>query len=698
MKKKLESRLNVLVTIIVVVFMVFGLKLMQYQIIDGEYYYEKSNTSIRFKQSITAARGDIVDRYGTPIASSELVFNVVLNKAYLDSKDTNQRIIDVAKILNDKNEEINDLLPLSENYPYTFKKDKEAEISRVKKTLALNVYATEQDIMDKIIERYSLEEIPKEYQRIVGGVRYTMEREGYALQYPYTMAKDISMDTVFVISENLRELAGVEINETSRRYYENGTILPHVLGRVGPIYAEEYDKLKEKGYNMNDILGKEGLELSYENYLKGKDGIIEIEKNIYGDIVDKNVIEKPIPGNTLKLTIDYELQESVNAITKNQKESLNKREKQWGRECSGVSIAVIDLKTGGVLAVSNYPSYDLNDYSSNYNNYITDPETPLFNRALQGLYRPGSVFKVSVAIAGLQAGLITENSTYTCHGYYDYFSQAAWGGSLPGCAGGTAHGTINVEQALQVSCNCFFYDLGRRLGIEQINKTAHSLGLAVKTGLEIPEKQGLLTSPEQRASIGATWQAGDVIQSSIGQLDTVVTTIQLATYAATVANKGVRLNTHIVDSVVTADGGEVVYTTPIEPLSKLENTNNAFNIVEQGMIMASQQGNAKIYLNSLPYQVASKTGTAQVPGDLYNATMIAYGPVDNPQIAIAVIGEKAGNGYNLAESVRDIFLAYDRIREERLNPSKELEKPSGNEASSTPNSQTEVSSQPQSNG
>ncbi len=668
MKKVLESRLNILVLIILGIFSVFTLKLVKFQIVDGEYYYSRSNSTTRINQTVTSARGDIADVNGIPIAGGQVVFDVTLNKAYMPAGELNNRIISVVKILDRQGEEINDILPLEREYPYTFIKGKEAEITRLRENVAkVAIYATEQDIMAKLIDRYSLEEVPTEYQRIVAGIRYTMEREGYSSSYPFDVAKDVSVQTATIIKEMSRELIGVEITESSKRRYENGTMLPHILGTVGPIWKEEYERLKNQGYGLNDILGKSGLEKAYENYLKGIDGIVQIEKNIYGEITDMDIVKNPQPGNTVRLTIDRELQERANRALADLVTMLQSRSAGWGKECDGATMVVLDVKTGAVLAISNYPSYDLNNYTSGYDRYAADKTNPLFNRALQGQYRPGSVFKVNVAAAALRSGLIDENFTYRCTGTYTYYTSSQWGGTPPGCAGGTAHGVINVKDALKVSCNCFFYDLGRRMGIDTINEYAQNMGLGVLTGLEINEAKGHLSSPAYTEALGSTWQAGNVIQASIGQLDTAVTPIQLATYAATVANRGIRYATHIVDSITTYDGSEVIYETPVTVLSQIENKNNAFELVEQGMIMASTEGNAKIYLADLPYTIASKTGTAQVPGDYYNATIMAYGPVEEPEIAVAIIAEKGGNGYNMAYGVRRIFEAYYELKASRRN-------------------------------
>jgi len=662
LKKVLESRIKILAAVIMAVFLIFAIKLAQYQIIEGEKHFESSNTSVVFEQTLTASRGDIVDAYGTPLASSQLVFNVTLNRAYLQSGQLNQRIIEALNILEENNEDINDILPLEKESPYNFIEEKISEIDWVRRTLELNVYATENDVLEKLAERYSLEDIPRDLWRKVGGIRYTMEREGYSLSTPFTIATDVSEKTVAVITENSRQLSGIEIYDTSKRYYEDGTILPHLLGTVGVIWAEEYEELKNEGYGMTDTLGKSGLEKLYESYLKGIDGSVQIERNMYGEITGKQIINPPKEGNTVKLTIDYQLQEELNKILVHQMDVLHQKTSLWGKEADGISAVVIDVKTGGILATANYPSYDLNMYTSNYSEYAADEDNPLFNRAVQGVYRPGSVFKCSVALAALQDGIIDEDYKYTCSGVYTYYAPSY----MPSCANGKAHGTIDVKTALQVSCNCFFFEVGRQLGIERLNEIANSMGMGVKTGLEVSERTGVVSNPEYTESLGGTWHVGNVIQAAIGQLDTALTTVQLATYAATIANEGERLNTHIVDSIVSVDG-EVVYETPINVLSELPDKNDSYRIVEEGMLMASTEGSASEFLKSLPFGVASKTGTAQVAGDFYNATMMAYGPTENPEIAVAIIAEKAGNGYYLAESVRDIFIKYYELKDVRKN-------------------------------
>ncbi len=668
MKKDLSTRLNILLVLVLAVFLAFTVRLIQYQIIQGDEYYEKSSSSTRVNQTITVSRGNILDRNGNMLAGSRLVYNVTVNKVYMPDGVLNERLIEVLDILWKNGETVNDILPISRTEPFTLDEDRESELGRLRDLVKVAVYASRDNMMDKLIERYSLEDVPDRYRRALAGIRYTMERDGYSNSFPFTLARDVSDRTAAIISEKGMDLTGIEIVSSTKREYLDGTLLPHILGTVGPIYAEEYRQLKAQGYGLNDILGKSGLERAYESQLRGTDGLVRIEKNIYGEITDYEVISDPKPGNNVILTIDGDLQKRANRILRDTVRLFQTKSSLWGKECTSATMVVLDARTGGVLAVCNYPNYDLNDYSTRFEEYSLDPDTPLFNRAFQGLYRPGSVFKVNLATAALRLGIIDENYTYTCHGTYDGYTVREWGGPLPSCANGHVHGTINVKQALKVSCNCFFYDLGRKLGIDNINSSAQMLGLGTYTGLEINEQEGILSSPEHTRETGGIWQPGNIIQASIGQLDTMVTPVQLATYVNTVANKGTRRSTHIVDRIESYDGSVIIYQTPDTVLAVTENTNGCFDIVEKGMVLASTEGSAAIYLSDLPYVIASKTGTAQVSGGFYNATMIAYGPVGNPDLAIAIVAEKGGNGYNLAYAVREVFAAYYDLREQRRDP------------------------------
>ncbi len=666
-KKLLLNRIIVIAVVFVFICLVYVFKLMEYQLVRGDEFLEQATNTITIKVPITAARGEIVDRYGRKIATNRVGYNIQLNKLYLPNEKLNDTILNLIYILENNGETHIDFIPLTKQQPYEFLQESEKEISKIKAMLGLAEYSTAQNVWDKMVQRYKLQDIPLEYQRRVAGVRCEMELREYSEVTPYTLATDVSMKTVNTIKERSLSLLGVEIVEQSIRYYPDGTLMPHVIGSVGPIYAEEWQELKTLGYNMNDIIGKSGLEKAYEQELKGIDGIMEVERAKDGTIISTRVTKEPNPGKTLVLTIDLKLQQAAQKALADQIEYIEVKDKEGGE---GAALVVTDTKDGGILACATHPSYDMNLYSEYYSEYLNMPNTPLFNRALNGQYRPGSAFKTVVGLTGLLENEIQQDSLINCTGTYGYYADV---GFTPSCLMHGHSGPINVERALQDSCNIFFYELGRRLGYEKFNSVAQSLGLATKTGVEIPESIGNMSTPEQRHNIilkqlengmppsmtSEEWQAGNVVQAAIGQMDTSVTPLQLSVYGAALANRGVRYKSHFVKSIVNYDY-DSSKTQEIEPviLGEIQDVNDAFKIVENGMVRASFYGTVADSLKDYPYTIATKTGTAQVKLNKFNATMVAYGPVENPEIAIGIVVENCGNSYRLANSVKSIFDAY----------------------------------------
>ena len=658
MQKEFSKRIVSLAVAVVLIFSIFTLRLVQWQVIQGEEMRNLADTTASDSYTITAARGEIVDRYGRPLATNRIGFNVVLNRSYLKSEDTNATIVRLIGILNASGEVWQDSTPMQTTYPYTFLTDEEGStansdaVQKLKETLELNVYATEQNVIDRMVERYNLQDVPQEMWRIVGGIRYEMEIREYGYSYPFTLATDVSIETVSTIKEHSMELTGVDIIEEAIRTYPNGTIMPHIIGIVGPIYREEYQDLRLLGYQMNDILGKSGIELAMESELRGTDGVMQVQRTRSGEIISQEVIEEPVPGNTVVLTIDKNVQLAAQQSLEEMIEIF--RATPSGRNASSGAVVVLDVKTGEILAIATYPSYDLNYYTSNYSEYLNNPDNPLFNRATQGLYRPGSTFKVTIATAGMATGLIDANSTVYCGNVYTYWQNSTF---RPSCLG--THRNINVVHALEESCNIFFYDVGRRLGLDEINETAALYGFGQPTGIEIPEQIGSLSTR------GEDWQEGDIVQVAIGQMNTYATPLQLAVYASTAANNGDRYAAHIIQAVRSYDYADVVWETQPELLSSMGYDDYVFDTLETGMIAASL-GHSGNYFQNYPITIATKTGSPQVTLNTTNCIMIAYGPTDNPDIAVAVIVENCSNSYLLGKVVTDIYDAYYESQSEGL--------------------------------
>jgi penicillin-binding protein 2 len=679
-RKTAVRRMMLLIAAAAVIIGLYGFRLIFLQLVNGDSFTAQATNTTDYKFTVTAARGDIVDSRGERIASSTTGYNVVLNKLLMGDEDLDTMLQKIVGLLGKNGESWNDSLLIglpdaAGHYEFTAASDNAAEqkaLAAMKDNLGLQQYATADDVMEKLVEDYDLADFSLYWQRVLSGIHYEMQLQAFSNVNNFIMAENVSEATVATIKENSLSLPGVEIVETSTRSYEQGTVLPHVLGRVGKITAEKWKvtdengqvtyPLKEKGYNMNDIIGISGLESAYEDELRGKDGVETITRNSDGVIVNTALTTVPEPGHTVQLTIDSEFQKAVDqALAKNVEWIKNTYADS--KQANAGAVVVIDVKTGGVLAASNYPSFDQNLYAAQYNEYSADENMPLFNRALQGLYTPGSTYKPSVAVAGLDTGLLNRNSTVNCTRVYTYYKDYR-----PRCAQhGHGNGPIDVINAIKWSCNIFFYDVGRRLTSDVYDAYAYKLGLGQRTGVEVSEALGHLTTKND-----SNYTESLDIQAAIGQGNTAVTPIQLATYAATLANRGTRYRTHFVKAILDSNTGKTLQETQPEVMDVVEDKGETFDLVREGMKGVAQTIPA---LAGYPYTIACKTGSPQRSEGYYvgstykhytNAAMIAYGPAEDPEIAIGVVVEYGGAGARTGQLVADIFNAYYAMKDGTL--------------------------------
>ena len=679
-RKTAVRRMMLLIAAAAVIIGLYGFRLIFLQLVNGDSFTAQATNTTDYKFTVTAARGDIVDSKGERIASSTTGYSVVLNKLLMGDEDLDTMLQKIVGLLGKNGESWNDSLLIGQpdaagHYEFTAASDNAAEqkaLAAMKDNLGLQQYATADDVMEKLVEDYDLADFSLYWQRVLSGIHYEMQLQAFSNVNNFVMAENVSEATVATIKENSLSLPGVEIVETSTRSYEQGTVLPHVLGRVGKITAEKWKvtdengqvtyPLKEKGYNMNDIIGISGLESAYEDELRGKDGVETITRNSDGVIVNTALTTVPEPGHTVQLTIDSEFQKAVDqALAKNVEWIKNTYADS--KQANAGAVVVIDVKTGGVLAASNYPSFDQNLYAAQYNEYSADENMPLFNRALQGLYTPGSTYKPSVAVAGLDTGLLNRNSTVNCTRVYTYYKDYR-----PRCAQhGHGNGPIDVVNAIKWSCNIFFYDVGRRLTSDVYDAYAYKLGLGQRTGVEVSEALGRLTTKND-----SNYTESLDIQAAIGQGNTAVTPIQLATYAATLANRGTRYRTHFVKAILDSNTGETLQETQPEVMDVVEDKGETFDLVREGMKGVAQTIPA---LAGYPYTIACKTGSPQRSEGYYvgstykhytNAAMIAYGPAEDPEIAIGVVVEYGGAGARTGQLVADIFNAYYAMKDGTL--------------------------------
>ena len=681
-RKTAIRRMRVLISAACVLMTLYGLRLIFLQLVNGDKFKSQATNTTDYNFTVTAARGDIVDSRGERIATSVTGYNVVLNKLLMGDEDLDTMLQKIVQLLQSDGESWNDTLLISQpdaagNYTFTAEEGNSKDqktLAAMKDNLGLQQYATANDVMEKLVEDYNLGDFPLTWQRILGGIHYEMQLQAFSNVNNFVMAENVSEKTVATIKEHSLSLPGLEIVETSTRAYEQGTVLPHVLGRVGKITAEKWKvtdengqttyPLRDKGYNMNDIIGISGLESTYEDELRGKDGVETITRDSEGVIVDTALTTVPEPGHTVQLTIDSRFQKAVDNALASNIEMINRTYNANSTKAAAGAAVVVDVKTGAVLAASNYPSFDQNLYATQYSEYSADESLPLFNRALQGLYTPGSTFKPAVAIAALDTGLINRYSTVNCTRVYTYYKDYR-----PKCTQhGHGNGPIDVVNAIKWSCNIFFYDVGRRLTSDVYDAYAYKLGLGQRTGVEVSEATGHLTTKND-----SNYMESLDIQAAIGQGNTVVTPVQLATYAATIANRGTRYRTHFVKAILDSNTGEVLQETQPEVMDVIEDKGETFDLVQQGMIGVSQTISA---LANYPYTIACKTGTPQRSEGYYsgssykhytNTMMIAYGPAEDAQIAIGIVVEYGGGGARAGNLVADIFNAYFAVKDGTLN-------------------------------
>ncbi len=679
--KIVVRRMAVLIAAASVLVAMYVLRLIFLQLVNGENFKSQATNTTDYNFTVTAARGDIVDSAGRRIAASTTSYNVVLSKLLMGDEDLDAMLQKIVGLLEADGETWNDTLLIGEpdaagHYSFTADPNSTSDqkaLANMKDSLGLQQYATADDVMEKLVEDYNLENFSLHWQRVLGGIHYEMQLQAFSNVNNFVMAENVNEKTVATIKENSLSLPGVEIVETSTRSYDEGDIIPHVLGRVGKITAEKWKvtdengqttyPLREKGYNMNDMIGVSGLEAVYEDELRGKDGVETITRSSDGVIVGTAMTTVPEPGHTVQLTIDSAFQQAVDKALAQNIQMINSTYNTGSSaKAAAGAVVVISTKDGSVLASSNYPSYDQNLFATQYSEYSADPSLPLLNRALQGLYTPGSTFKPAVAVAALDTGVINRYSTVYCNGVYNYYPDYH-----PKCTRHGHSGNIDVVTAIKWSCNIFFYDVGRRTTSDVYDAYAYKMGLGVRTGVEVNEALGRLTTKSD-----SNYTSSLDIQAAIGQGNTVVTPVQLATYAGTLANRGTRYRTHFVKAILDTNTGKVLQETQPEVMDVIEDKGETFDLVKQGMIGVSE---TVAGLKDYPITIACKTGTPQRSESYWtggtrkhytNTMMIAYGPAEDPEIALGIVIEYGGGGARAGNLVADIFNAYTAMKEGTL--------------------------------
>lgn len=673
----MNGRYRVLYVILALIIAAFALRLVSIQLISGQDYREQSQKRTMKTTVTEAPRGDIIDRYGRVLVTNKMSNSLVIKKVKGQDNKTLNALIKSLYILSESCEHyVSTTFPLVyENGTVKFFFDESEEAPNKKEYAWKEKYGIENDataneVLKFFSEKYSVTEATMEYRLKITATRYEMTLRDFSYTTDFTFASNIPMDMITVIKEQQSLFYGADIHTSSTRDYKYPYTATHVLGRVGKINAEELEEMRADGYTINSVIGKQGIEKYAEQYLRGIDGLSGVEQTKGGKNISEEILEEAIPGNNVTLTLDLDLQQTAEqAIYDTILEiRAGATDTASGKYADSGAVVAIDVNTGEVLAMASYPTYDTTTFNQKYSELLTNNAKPLINRAIAGEYSPGSTFKMLVAAAALEEGVITPWDIITDKGIYTYYKDYQ-----PRCWAyrqhGTVHGAITVTGALRDSCNYFFYDVGRRLTIEKIDEYAEKYGFGQITGVEIPseEHKGVVASPENRKKSNGYWYPGDTLQASIGQSDTLVTPIQLASYVATIANGGTRYQPYLIKSIED-DAGKVIMETESKIIGEIKLSDESYNAITKGMRLVVTEGTGKTAFKGCPVSVAAKSGSAQM-GRYTNGIYVAYAPYENPQIAVAVVMEKSGGGSDAAPVVRKVIEKYfaGEVEEDSFN-------------------------------
>ena len=675
MERITKKRAVALFLLFAVIVGLFGVRLYGVQVADTGGQEANISTYISWTR-VMAARGDILDRNGKVLVTNRASYNLVFNNyVFYNSKSPNESLRSLVRLMWER-----DIEPI-ENFPVTAAKPYEYILDDLgsqwqnyfKRFLAyreLDSDISAVQLMKQLRAAYKIPDDWEEWEvRRVIGLRYELELRGdLTTLSAYTLIKDVSSEDLTAILE--LDIPGLDVETSTVREYAT-KYAAHILGTMGLMNPEEYEVLKEQGYAMDAYVGKSGVEQAFEEYLHGIDGKKYTKVDSKGNVISEYYSTVPVAGSNVELTIDIELQEAgekaLEAVIQELRE-VGLGSAAEGRDAEGGAVVAIDVKTGEILVCASYPTYDLSRYRQDYNKLLEQPFGPLNNRAMGLTYAPGSVYKMAVTIAGINAGTITSESYIEDKGVYTKYEDYQ-----PACLIWTnkksTHGWINAMEALAVSCNYFFYETGNRTGAVSIDQVARDLGLGEPTGIELAEKTGRRSNEATKKALypddpnNSGWYAADTLQLSIGQGENRFTPLQLAVYTAALANRGTRYRATFLSRVVSSDYQKLIKKTEPEVVSVCPIVDDAYYAYTTGMRMAVNRGMGTVYsyLKDYPIAVAAKTGTAQHgAAGSDNASFVCYAPYENPQIAIAVFVEKGAQGGNLAKvaaAIMDVYFA-----------------------------------------
>lgn len=622
-----------------------------------------------------AMRGEITDRYGRDLVTNRITNNIQLEYALWDRSVQNDTIVELLEVCKAYGVDTRaDTVPLEKDRlqfvsSWFDPEEKSSSFSSFMENRDWDESMSAQELMAALCEYF---EISEDYDyvtaRAVIGVRFNMIRYDFAYANPYVFAQNVSREVVLALEGNEYLHRGIRPVYTYEREYAT-EYAAHILGYTGRIWAEEYEYYAAQGYAMNDTVGKEGAEKAFESYLRGIDGKITYEIDENGRTVNQTVRTEAEAGKNIMLTLDLKLQEAVEDALASQINLMVARgiedPENYPTDVGGGAAVVIDVNSGEILAVASYPTFNLATYNEDYNELVKNELLPMFNRAVSGIYSPGSMFKVVTSVACLEEGLISPDTVIEDLGKYTLYKDFQ-----PECwiyrDAYVTHGDQTVVSALSNSCNYFFYEAVRNMDIDVLAQYASDFGLGEFTGIEIPgESKGYAASRESKlAAVGEEWVGGDLLQASIGQSYNMFTPLQIANCIATLANGGTRYECRLLKYVTESDYSSVVNATQSVIAQRIEMSEENHNTVLQGMSEVTENGTAAKIFSDYEVHVGGKTGSVQVPDGTANSVFVAFGPFDSPEIAVAVIVEHGGSGNGIAPIALEIFKTYFALQEE----------------------------------
>lgn len=691
-KKSINFRYNIATIFTYLIGIILIVQLFNLQIVHGAKYREESNTRLTRESVLEADRGEILDRSGNVLVSSSQKFNLELYKSKIDTDTLNESILKIIQVLEKYDVSYTDSFPININpFGYTIS---DTSLSNWKKNNNIDSDATAEEAFYKFKDKYKIKNEDITEVRKIIAIRYAIVKEGYSSTKALTIAKDIPREAIAEFSEKGDDFPGINITVQPVRQYKEGTLASHILGYASKISDTEYQQKKDT-YNQNDIIGKTGIEYLLEEYLKGKDGIKQIDMAVDGTITAEVVEKEAVSGSNVVLTIDSKLQKIAEEALKDNIEKIKSGGFGKAYEAKGGSCVVMNVKTGEVLAMASYPDYNPQSFangisSEEWKSYSENKSYPLLNKAIQSAYEPGSIFKMVTAIAGLESGNITLTERINDTGQYIKYGEKrnCWYYTDYH----TGHGPLNVIGAIEKSCNYFFYETADRMGIDTLDKYASYFGLGKKTGIELPsEVSGTLASKEYVKSINSSWNPGDTINAAIGQGYNRFTPLQMTKYISMIANGGNNVDVSIIKTIQNSDGTEVskeeINKFVNEKLGLTEENNENINLnkdhinaVKEGMksVTSGESGTAYVRFKDFNIKVGGKTGSAEAGKDsngkdIVNAWFAAFAPYDDPEIAVVVMVENGGHGNYTAEAVRNIMAEYFGMNTQNVTESVQAE-------------------------